>query len=123
MHRIFGLNYFVFCFIVLALVLFFTKEIRDEGFFGMAPGVMDQLRSTSVPTLEGEGFYGMSPGTLDQLRSTDSPSFCPLPSMSTSMKNPQSTPLNNLIQGNLTKKGLMDMTEVSPQQPGFYALI
>lgn len=122
MHRVFGLNYFVFCFIVLALVLFFTKEMRDEGFFGMAPGVMDQLRSTSVPTFNGEGFYGMSPGTLDQLRSTDAPS-CSLPPMSTSMMNPQSTPLNSIIQNNLAKKGIMDMTEVSPQQPGFYALI
>jgi hypothetical protein len=37
--------------------------------------------------------------------------------------NPQSTPLNTIIQDNLTKKGIMDMTEVSPQQPGFYALI
>jgi hypothetical protein len=99
MHGVFGMNYFVFCFLVLALVLFFTKEIRDEG------------------------FYGMSPGTLDQLRSTSIPSFSSLPPMSTSMMNPQSTPLNTIIQDNLTKKGIMDMTEVSPQQPGFYALI
>ena len=99
MHQVFGMNYFVFCFLVLALVLFFTKEIRDEG------------------------FYGMSPGTLDQLRSTSVPSSSSLPPMSTSMMNPQSTPLNSIIQDNLTKKGIMDMTEVSPQQPGFYALI
>jgi hypothetical protein len=99
MHQVFGMNYFVFCFLVLALVLFFTKEIRDEG------------------------FYGMSPGTLDQLRSTSVPSFSFLPPMSTSMMNPQSTPLNSIIQGNLTKKGIMDMTEVSSENPGFYALI
>jgi hypothetical protein len=99
MHRVFGMNYFVFCFLVLALVLFFTKEMRDEG------------------------FYGMSPGTLDQLRSTSVPSSCSLPPMSTSMMNPQSTPLNSIIQGNLAKKGIMDMTEVSSENPGFYALI
>ena len=98
MHRVFGMNYFVFCFLVLALVLFFTKEMRDEGFYGMSPGTLDQLRSTSVPSSS-------------------------LPPMSTSMMNPQSTPLNSIIQDNLTKKGIMDMTEVSPQQPGFYALI
>ena len=121
--RVFGVNYFVFCFIVLALVLFFTKELRDEGFFGMAPGVLDQLRSTSVPTLQGEGFFGMSPGTLTQLQSTSVPSSCSLPPMSTSMMNPQSTPLSSIIQGNLTKKGLMDMTESSRENPGFYALI
>ena len=98
MHHVFGMNYFVFCFLVLALVLFFTKEMRDEGFYGMSPGTLDQLRSTSVPSSS-------------------------LPPMSTSMMNPQSTPLNTIIQDNLTKKGIMDMTEVSPQQPGFYALI
>ena len=99
MHHIFGMNYFVFCFLVLALVLFFTKEVRDEG------------------------FYGMSPGTLDQLRSTSVPSFCPLPPMSTSMMNPQSTPLNTFIQGNLEKKGIMDMTEDDDTNLGFYALM
>jgi len=121
MHRIFGMNYFIFCFLILTVVLFFTKEMRDDGFFDMA-GVMDQLQSTRAPS-SNDGFFGMSPGTLDQLRSTKVPSFCPLPPMSTSMMNPQSTPLNTIIQDNLTKKGIMDMTEVSPQQPGFYALI
>jgi hypothetical protein len=98
MH-VFGMNYFVFCFLVLTVVLFFTKEMRDEG------------------------FYGMSPGTLDQLRSTSVPSSCPLPPMSTSMMNPQSTPLNSIIQDNLTKKGIDDMTEDSNTNLGFYALI
>jgi hypothetical protein len=122
--RVFGINYFVFCFLVLTLVLFFTKQMRDEGFFGMSPGVMDQLRSTSVPTLQGEGFFGMSPGTLDQLQSTSVPSCSSsLPPMNTSMMNPMSTPLNSIIQGNLTKKGIMDMTEVSRKNAGFYALI
>jgi len=46
-----------------------------------------------------------------------------LPPMSTSMMNPMSTPLNSIIQGNLTKKGIMDMTEVSRENPGFYALM
>jgi hypothetical protein len=121
MHRVFGMNYFVFCFLVLAVVLFFTKEMRDEEFFDMA-GVMDQLQSTRAPS-SNDGFFGMSPGTLDQLRSTEVPSFCPLPPMSTSMMNPQSTPLNTLIQGNLAKKGIMDMTETSNKNLGFYALI
>ena len=93
MHHIFGMNYFVFCFIALALVLYFTKEIRDEGFFGMSPGTLDQLRSTSVPSC--------SP---------------------TSMTNPPSTPIQELIQAKLQKKGIMDMTETANQQPPFYAL-
>jgi len=94
MHRIFGMNYFVFCFIALAIVLYFTKEIRDEGFFGMSPGTLVQLRSTSVPSC--------SP---------------------TSMTNPASTPLQDLIQDNLQKKGIMDMTETANQQPPFYTLL
>ena len=95
--------------------------MRDD-FYDMA-GVMDQLASTRAP--QGEGFFGMSPGTLTQLQSTSVPSSCSssLPPMSTSMMNPMSTPLNSLIQGNLTKKGLMDMTESSNENPGFYALI
>jgi hypothetical protein len=97
MNQVFGMNYFVFCFLVLALVLFFTKEMREEGFFGMSPGTLDQLRSTSVPS-------------------------CSLPPMSTSMMNPQSTPLNSIIQGNLAKKGIMDMTEDSDTNLGFYVI-
>lgn len=151
MKHIFGLPYFVFCFIVLALVLIFTKDMRDEGFFGMAPGVMDQLSSTSVPRLQGEGFFdvgpgvidqlnstragpfeeeeegfGMSPGTLTQLQSTSVPSSSScssLPPMSTSMMNPMSTPLGDLIQRNLTEQGIINMTEVPKKDPGFYALI
>ncbi len=69
-----------------------------------------------------EGFYGMSPGTLDQLNSTSVPS-CSLPPMSTSMMNPQSTPLNSIIQDNLTKKALKDMTGESDINPEFYALM
>ena len=114
--------------------------MRDEGFFGMAPGVLDQLSSTeaffdnsgalmqltadSVPDEE-EGF-GMSPGTLTQLQSTSVPSSSScssLPPMSTSMMNPMSSPLGDLIQRNLTEQGIMNMTEVPKKDPGFYALI
>jgi hypothetical protein len=108
MNNIFGINYFIFCFIVLAIVLYFTKEIRDEGFFGMSPGTLDQLRSTSVP----------SNLPLTNAHSTDIPA-CP----STSTKNPMSTPLQDLIQDNLQKKGIMDMTEPANQPLGFYALV
>jgi len=49
MNNVFGLNYYVFCILVLIVVLYFTKNIRDEGFFGMSPGTLDQLSSTRVP--------------------------------------------------------------------------
>jgi hypothetical protein len=61
MNNVFGINFFVFCILTLAIVLYFTKEIRDEGFF-VSPGVFDQLASTEA--------FGMSPGTMDQLAST-----------------------------------------------------
>ena len=134
MKSIFGLNYFAFCFVVLALVLVFTKDMRDEGFFGMVSvstepffdnsGALVQLTADSVEDEE-EGF-GMSPGTLTQLQSTSVPSSSScssLPSMSTSMMNPMSSPLGDLIQNNLTKQGILNMTEVPKKDPGFYALI
>ena len=125
MKSIFGVNYFAFCFIVLALVLVFTKDMRDEGFFGMAIGFTNH---TTIPELQGEGFFGMSPGTLTQLQSTHVPSPCSsscssLPSMSTSMMNPMSSPLGDWIQNNLTRQGIMNMTEVPKENPGFYTLI
>ena len=62
MKAVFGINFFIFCILILFIVLYFTKEMRDEGFdnsgaliqlasseaFGMSPGVMDQLSSTRV---------------------------------------------------------------------------
>ena len=88
MHHIFGVNYFVFCFIVLALVLFFTREIRDEGFFGTSPETLIQLDSSSVPS---------------------SCSSLPPPA-NTSMTNPPSTPLHRFIQDNLIESGMDKMS-------------
>jgi len=62
MAKILGLHFLVFCIVLLIIVLYLSKEIRDEGFeverkeeaikkaeaFGMSPGVMDQLASTRV---------------------------------------------------------------------------
>jgi hypothetical protein len=55
MHTVFGLNYFVFCFLLLIIVLYFTKDLRDDGYllnvvqepFELA-GTMAQLASTHV---------------------------------------------------------------------------
>jgi len=48
----------IVCILILIAVLYYTKEVRDEGFFvkpytnseafGMSPGTMDQLSSTRV---------------------------------------------------------------------------
>ena len=66
MRSIFGLNYFVFCITALILILYCTRDMRDEGFF-VTSAVFDQLASTSVEE------FGMSPGVMDQLNSTRAP--------------------------------------------------
>ena len=81
--KIFGINFFVFCIILLSLVLYFTKEIRDEGFF-ISPGVLD-------PSTEA---FGTSPGTLVQLASTH-------------VENDT----DDEIYNNLTRQGIINMTE------------
>jgi len=75
--KVFGINFFVFGIIVLAFVLYFTKEIRDEGFF-----------------ISSEAF-GMSPGTMDQLSST----------------RVSDVDVDDIINDNLTKQGIINMTE------------
>jgi hypothetical protein len=84
MKAVFGLNFFVFSILVMALVLYFTKEIRDEGFF--------DLGKTTTET------FGMSPGTMDQLASTR-------------VVSRKEEDIDEHIYNNLTKKGIISMTE------------
>jgi hypothetical protein len=88
MNKIFGINFFVFCLGVLAIVLYFTKEIRDEGFF-VSPGVFDQLAST-------EGFDNS--GALTQLATTR-------------VVSKKEEDIDDEIYDNLTRQGIMNMTE------------
>jgi hypothetical protein len=54
MNTVFGLNYFVFCFLLLIIVLYFTKDLRNDGYLLQepftSPGTMTQLASTHVDT-------------------------------------------------------------------------
>jgi len=75
--KVSGINFFVFGITVLAIVLYFTKEVRDEGFF-----------------VSSEAF-GMSPGTMDQLSST----------------RVSNDDVDDIINDNLTKQGIINMTE------------
>jgi hypothetical protein len=88
MNTVFGINFFVFCLGVLTIVLYFTKEIRDEGFF-VSPGVFDQLAST-------EGFDNS--GALTQLATTR-------------VVSKREEDIDDKIQDNLTRQGIMNMTE------------
>lgn len=84
-----GMNFIVFGILVLAIVLYFTKEIRDEGFFDNT-GALINLASTEA--------FGMSPGTMDQLSST----------RVTSRKEDE---IEDQIYDNLTLQGIINMTE------------
>ena len=83
------MNFIVFGILVLAIVLYFTKEIRDEGFFDNT-GALINLASTEA--------FGMSPGTMDQLSST----------RVTSRKEDE---IEDQIYDNLTLQGIINMTE------------
>jgi hypothetical protein len=88
MNNVFGLNFFVFCIGVLAIVLYLTKEIRDEAFF-VSGGTIVQIEST-------EGFDNT--GALTQLQST----------RAVSQKEQD---IDKKIYDNLTRQGIMNMTE------------
>ena len=88
MKAVFGINFFVFCILVLAVVLYFTKEMRDEGFDNS--GALIQLASSEA--------FGMSPGTMDQLSSTR-----------VVLKRDQE--IEDSLYNNLTEQGIINMTE------------
>jgi hypothetical protein len=59
MNTVFGLNYFVFCLLLLVVVLYFTKDLRNDGYLSnveqvqerfTSPGTMTQLASTHADT-------------------------------------------------------------------------
>ena len=99
-------HFILFCVIVLILVLSFTKEIRDEGFFGMSPGVMDQLASTRVPFV---GNMYMSYDPSNELSFTRS-------------SNKVDQEVEDLIQRNLTKQGIKEMTESGYEQKSYVSI-
>jgi hypothetical protein len=84
-----GVNFFVFCILTLAIVLYFTKEVRDEGFFDNS-GALIQLASSEP--------FGMSPGTMDQLSSTR-------------VISKRDQEIEDQLYNNLTEQGIINMTE------------
>lgn len=99
-------HFMLFCIIVLIIVLSFTKEARDEGFFGMSQGVMDQLSSTRAPPV-GNMYMTYDPSNeLSFTRTT----------------NKVDQEVEDLIQNNLTKKGIKDMTESGYEESNYTLL-
>ena len=91
MKPILGINFFIFCILTLAIVLYFTKEVRDEGFFDNS-GALIQLASSEA--------FGMSPGTMDQLSSTR-------------VISKRDQEIEDQLYNNLTEQGIINMTESS----------
>jgi hypothetical protein len=103
MNKVFGLNFFVFCIGALAIILYLTKEMRDEGFF-VSPGTMVQLASTeafdntgALINLESTEAFDNS-GALQQLQSTR-------------VVSRQEHDIDDEIYDNLTRQGIINMTE------------
>ena len=94
MNDVFGLNYFVFCILVLVAVMYFTRQLRDEAFQG------EEKKENSVP--------------MDKVPSAQVPYD--------QVKDVNARPdqeLEDQIQKNLTTKALMDMTESGTFQSDF----
>ena len=83
------LNLFVFCILTLVIVLYFTKKVRNEGFFDNT-GALIQLASSEA--------FGMSPGVMDQLSSTR-------------VISKRDQEIEDQLYNNLTEQGIMNMTE------------
>ena len=88
MKAVFGINFFIFCILILFIVLYFTKEMRDEGFDNS--GALIQLASSEA--------FGMSPGVMDQLSSTR-------------VVSKREEAVDDRIYDNLTRQGIINMTE------------
>jgi hypothetical protein len=81
--------------LVLVLVLFFTKQVRNEG-FGMSAGTMDQLASTRV-----EMYEDIPKNTKEKVYDVN--------------RSPNQDVMD-MIQSNLVKQGLNNMTGVEAYQ-------
>lgn len=84
-----GMKFIIFGIVALAIVLYFTKEVRDEGFFDNT-GALINLASTEP--------FGMSPGTMDQLSSTR-------------IVSREEDDIEGQLYDNLTMQGIINMTE------------
>jgi len=97
MNSVLGMNFFVFCFLVLIVVFYFSKEARDNRLSGH--NLKSPFGSDSAEA------FGTSPGTMDQLASTSVPK--------SGIIDPNRKPdqdLEDHIQANLTSKAIMEMS-------------
>ena len=95
MNTVFGMNFFVFCFLALILVFYFSKQARDNRLVG-------HNLNSSFGSDSAEAFGASSGG---QLVSTSAPQ--------SAIIDPNRKPdqdLEDHIQANLTSKAIMEMS-------------
>ena len=83
------MHFFVVCILILFVVLYFSKEVRNEGFVVE----MEEVEATVATEA-----FGMSPGTMDQLSSTR-------------VVSQQEQEVEKKLYDDLTKQGIANMTE------------
>ncbi len=103
---VFGMNFFVFCFFVLIVVFYFSKEARDNRFAGH--NLKNSFGSDS------EEAFGTSQGTLQQLAAGSVPK--------SAIVDPNRKPdqdVHDHIQANLTSKAVMEMSPPGSNDSGY----
>lgn len=96
MNNVFGLNFFVFCLVILVITLFLSMKFRNEGFDNT--GALINLMSTES--------FGMAPGVIDQMSSTR-------------VLSNREQAIDDKIYDNLTRQGLINMTESGYKESDF----
>ena len=103
---VFGMNFFVFCFLVLIVVFYFSKEARDNNLMG------HNLKSPFGS--DSQEAFGTSQGTLQQLTSTSVPK--------STIVDPNRKPdqdIHDHIQAQLTSKAVMEMSPPGSNDSGY----
>jgi hypothetical protein len=102
------LQFFVFSILILFVVLYFSKEVRNEGF--LVEEVKQEISEEKEVAIPAEGFYApqitedelegfwTSPGVMDQLESTR-------------VASKKEQEMENTLYDNLTAQGIINMTE------------
>jgi len=90
-----GMHFFMVCILILFVVLYFSKEVRNEGFVVEMEEVEAKV---AIEATEATEAFGMSPGTMDQLSSTR-------------VVSQQEQEVEKKVYDDLTKQGIANMTE------------
>ena len=114
MRSIFGLNYFVFCITALILILYCTRDMRDEGF--EFAGVMTQLASTRAPRGCMREFFDDSGALIQMAAGEPFANTFPQLEYSTSV-NKVGRKVDKQIYDNLTMQGMSRMSPESKYTP------